>query len=221
MSGHLFARCKAITHELKDRPLNVYFLKPVDPEKEGLPGYFDVITKPMDLSTVQAKLNNDQYTSPLDWYHDVILVYDNALTYHKPDTIWHKIALYNLQEFKKLALGIGCNDPQTWYDMVNNTMFKLSTAMADGPVPQGIDPLILSVLRKAEEMVPPSSQSIAEMVDRINKRIDHEDVKYDILCILKETQPDLKIDGEKMAIDADNLSVDSLKALSLYIKSKL
>lgn len=32
----------------------VWFLQPVDPERDGAPNYFSVIKHPMDLGTIQA-----------------------------------------------------------------------------------------------------------------------------------------------------------------------
>lgn len=220
MTERLFSRCKVITLDLKERPLNKYFIKPVDPETEGLEGYYDIIKNPIDLTTVLSKLNDNQYESPVDWYNDVCLVYENALKYHKDNSIWHRIALYNLQEFKKVAIGIEYSDPQNWYDMVNTTMYKFSSLVANGPAPQGIDPLVISVLSKANETPLPDEQKIAQMVEKLNRKLFKDDIKFDVISILKETQPDLRLSHPKLTIDADNLTDLSLKALNLYLSYK-
>ncbi|RXK37656.1 hypothetical protein M231_05068 [Tremella mesenterica] len=49
---HLLAAVRA----LKKNPNGVSFLEPVDPIKYGIPTYFQVIAKPMDLATVETKL---------------------------------------------------------------------------------------------------------------------------------------------------------------------
>ena len=69
-------------------------------------------------------------------------------------------------------------------------------------------------------MPPPSSQAIAELVEKINSRIEDENVHFDVLCILKETQPGLKIEGDSLTIDADKLSQLALNALLLYVKAQ-
>jgi hypothetical protein len=221
MSGHLFARCKQITHELLERPLNLEFSKPADPEKGELHGYLDVIRRPMDLGTIEATLNQDGYATPLEWYNDVCLVYDNAMKFHPQGSFWWAIAHYNMMEFKRMAIGFGCSDPQQWYDWVSQTMFKLNKYISNGPVPQAIDPLILSVKKKAESMLPPTPQSIADLVDKINRRMEEDDIRYDVLCLLNQTQPNLKIDGPEFTIDADTLTDVTLNALSLYVKAHL
>lgn len=213
-------RCKAITDELKKRPLNSYFLKPVDPEKEGLENYRKIVTTPMDFETIEKRLNSQYYNAPIDWYNDVCLVYENALKYHPKESIFHQIAEYNLNEFKKKAIGFACSEPHQWYEMVTQAMNKLSKEIARGPVPQGVDPLILSIVKRAEnELPPPQPKVIAEVVEKINTMIEDDNVRYDVLCILKETEPNLKIAGEKMTIDADGLLPASVNTLSLYLKA--
>lgn len=212
-------RCKAITEELKKRPLNIYFLNPVDPVKESLENYDKIVTTPMDFDTIERRLNSSFYNAPIEWYNDVCLVYENALKYHPKESIFHQIAEYNLNEFKKKAIGFACSDPQQWYDMVTQAMNKLSKEIARGPVPQGVDPLILSIVKRAENEAPPNPQVIAEVVEKINVMLKSDDVRYDVLCILKETEPNLKIQGEKLPIDADSLSHRSVNALAMYVRA--
>ena len=43
----------------------VWFREPVDPEKEKIPDYFDVIKNPMDLGTIKTRLNEGgHYSNP-------------------------------------------------------------------------------------------------------------------------------------------------------------
>ena len=39
----------------------IFFQKPVDPKELGLPDYFDVVKKPMDLSTIKKKIDRNEY----------------------------------------------------------------------------------------------------------------------------------------------------------------
>jgi hypothetical protein len=37
------------------------FLEPVDPDRLGIPDYFDIIKQPMDFGTIKQKLQSNQY----------------------------------------------------------------------------------------------------------------------------------------------------------------
>lgn len=45
--------------------------------------YFDIVKKPMDLSTIRRKLDTGQYTDPWQYCDDVWLMFDNAWLYNR------------------------------------------------------------------------------------------------------------------------------------------
>ena len=59
------------------------FHSPVNPEELGLPDYFNVIKKPMDLSTIKKRLEDGTYTNPQEYVDDMWLMFNNAWTYNK------------------------------------------------------------------------------------------------------------------------------------------
>ncbi|ODQ79370.1 hypothetical protein BABINDRAFT_28647, partial [Babjeviella inositovora NRRL Y-12698] len=62
------------------------FLEPVNPAVLGCPDYFDVVKVPMDLSTVQTKLQNNEYETAGDFEADVRLVFQNCYIYNPEGT---------------------------------------------------------------------------------------------------------------------------------------
>lgn len=65
------------------------FLKPVDPVQAKAPDYYQVITRPMDLGTIEKKLKlrtgsspGTPYTSLQEFVDDVNLVFDNCFQYN-------------------------------------------------------------------------------------------------------------------------------------------
>ena len=44
-----------------------------------VPDYYDIITEPMDLSTVMKKIDEHQYITPSSWLTDIDLITRNAL----------------------------------------------------------------------------------------------------------------------------------------------
>ncbi|PSN48640.1 Histone acetyltransferase p300 [Blattella germanica] len=55
-------------------PESLPFRQPVDPQALGIPDYFDIVKKAMDLSTVKRKLDTGQYSDPWEYVDDVWLI---------------------------------------------------------------------------------------------------------------------------------------------------
>ncbi|XP_011496203.1 PREDICTED: bromodomain-containing protein 7 isoform X2 [Ceratosolen solmsi marchali] len=56
------------------------------------PGYSQIITNPMDFSTIKQKIDDNNYQNLNDFIDDFKLMCDNATTYNHPDTIYFKAA---------------------------------------------------------------------------------------------------------------------------------
>ena len=67
----------------RQEPDSIPFRMPVDPSQLGIPDYFEIIKKPMDLSTIKRKLDTGQYSDPWDYVDDVWLMFDNAWIYNR------------------------------------------------------------------------------------------------------------------------------------------
>ena len=60
---------------------------------EMLPGYYDIVKRPMDLGTIKTRLNEGQYgDNPEAFAADVRLVWKNCMTYNNPETEFHHTA---------------------------------------------------------------------------------------------------------------------------------
>ncbi|CAG9863013.1 unnamed protein product [Phyllotreta striolata] len=64
-------------------PESIPFRQPVDPQTLGIPDYFDIVKRPMDLSTIKRKLDIGQYADPWEYVDDVWLMFDNAWLYNR------------------------------------------------------------------------------------------------------------------------------------------
>ncbi len=95
--------------------------------------------------------------------------------------------------------GYSCSDVQEWFDSVSEKMNQISEDISQSPVPQGMDPIIPTIIKQSGSLLPPKPQTIAELVFNLNKFLDNPRVHNDVLYILKQTQPDLKIEGEKFS----------------------
>jgi len=61
------------------------FKEPVDPVLDNVPNYFSVVKKPMDLRTVQTKLNLNVYANAEEFEKDIRLIFQNCYEYWTQD----------------------------------------------------------------------------------------------------------------------------------------
>ncbi|OVA17561.1 Bromodomain [Macleaya cordata] len=88
----LMKQCEALLKRLSSHPYGWVFNTPVDIVKLEIPDYFSVIKHPMDLGTVQSKIDKGEYSSPLGFLADVRLTFSNAMTYNPPGNDVHVMA---------------------------------------------------------------------------------------------------------------------------------
>ncbi|CAG4940100.1 unnamed protein product [Colias eurytheme] len=67
-------------------PESLPFRQPVDATALGIPDYFDIVTKPIDLSTIKMKLDRGEYKDPWEYVDDVWLMFDNAWLYNRKNS---------------------------------------------------------------------------------------------------------------------------------------
>lgn len=89
-----------IQKKLQVKDVNGFFAFPVN--DTIAPGYSSIILNPMDFSTMESKIENDQYASILDYKKDFVQMCKNAMTYNRPETIYYKEAKRLLQSGMKL-----------------------------------------------------------------------------------------------------------------------
>ena len=90
--ANLKAKCGHVLKILQDHQHGWVFNSPVDPVELGLPDYFEVIKKPMDLGTIRKKLDNGVYTKLEEFEHHVHLVFYNAMMYNPEGSVVYNFA---------------------------------------------------------------------------------------------------------------------------------
>lgn len=90
-------KCLEVLKGLQTHEHGWVFATPVNPVELGLDDYFDIIKKPMDLGTIQKKLDGGSYHSFDDFRSDVRLTFENAMKYNEERTVVHEMA----KELKK------------------------------------------------------------------------------------------------------------------------
>ncbi|KAJ7150184.1 hypothetical protein C8R46DRAFT_1008308 [Mycena filopes] len=79
-------KCKQLLSVLMKLPESGIFLRPVDPQLDGCPTYFDEIAHPMDFGTISSNLAAHNYDTMEDIRKDIELVFSNCKTFNPPAT---------------------------------------------------------------------------------------------------------------------------------------
>lgn len=103
-----FQVCRGIISFLENHKHANIFLEPVDPIALNIPTYFDIVKRPMDISTLSKNLEQGLYSkiSPTKgvgrstisrmlngpFRDDALLIFDNAIAFNPPDDWIHQTA---------------------------------------------------------------------------------------------------------------------------------
>ncbi|KAF1993224.1 GCN5-related histone actyltransferase [Amniculicola lignicola CBS 123094] len=87
------------------------FLKPVD--KDEVPDYYNVIMSPMDLSTMEERLENGVYATPKELVADIRLILTNCRKYNDATTVYAKCAV----KLEKYMWSLVEEIPE-WYELL-------------------------------------------------------------------------------------------------------
>jgi bromodomain-containing factor 1 len=82
------------------------FLVPVDPIKLGIPTYFDRIKNPMDISTMQSKLDSNVYANYHEFLEDLNLMFNNCFEFNGREALVSKMAIELQKNFNKTLAAI-------------------------------------------------------------------------------------------------------------------
>ncbi|EFR05330.1 histone acetyltransferase GCN5 [Nannizzia gypsea CBS 118893] len=92
------------------------FTNPVD--KDEAPSYYDVIEQPMDLSTMEDRLELGFYTTPKGLFDDFTLIFNNCRKYNNPSTVFVNCA----NQLEKYTRKIAKKTPE-WQEFLENSAF--------------------------------------------------------------------------------------------------
>ncbi|RKP17483.1 Bromodomain-containing protein [Rozella allomycis CSF55] len=88
--------CKKLLNRLAEHPEAIPFRYPVDIKT---PFYYNIITNPIDLSTIEYKLNH--YKTVGDFISDIVLMFDNCFVFNDPGSIVYEKGLKLQRYFSK------------------------------------------------------------------------------------------------------------------------
>lgn len=76
--------------DMQNHPSAWPFAQPVN--RDEVQDYYEVIKEPMDLSTMEQRLEADAYTSVEQFLYDARLIFNNCRSYNNETTTYYKNA---------------------------------------------------------------------------------------------------------------------------------
>ena len=87
---NFLTQCRNIIDKLKKNQNSWPFKEPVNPQQ--VQDYYQKIKDPMDLLTLEKGVESGKYKTKVVFEKDLRKIFNNARTYNKPGTIYHKYA---------------------------------------------------------------------------------------------------------------------------------
>lgn len=224
MNPKVLKVCQEITKSFIAREINIFFLNPVDPERDDLPDYHKIVTNPMDLTTVETKLNNSIYNSSSQWYKDMCLIYENAIKYHTENTIWGIIAEQLLDDFKKAASGLQIETMDEWTAALAKQTKKFGEVISNSPIKINSNVLVSGCIKRAEGLRSFPQDLIPELISKLNSLFSDDSVRAAFFQIVKQTQkeqPFVTDEEGNTVVDVEKLKDHTLYAISFYVNAML
>ncbi|KAK4152886.1 histone acetyltransferase gcn5 [Chaetomidium leptoderma] len=111
--GPHFNELRRFLYQIQNHKQAWPFLNPVN--KDEVPDYYAAIESPMDLSTVEGRLESDFYTAPKDLVADLKLIFSNCRQYNDATTVYSKCAV----KLEKYMWGLIKEVPE-WFDLLED-----------------------------------------------------------------------------------------------------
>ncbi|CAE6451983.1 unnamed protein product [Rhizoctonia solani] len=96
---------EAILKEMHGHAASWPFKRPVNTDE--VKDYLDVVKKPMDLSLMDFKLENNAYATIEDFLDDAKLMLDNCKLYNPESTVYHKTAIRMEKALVEILKSVG------------------------------------------------------------------------------------------------------------------
>ena len=175
------------------------------------PGYFSVISKPMDFSTLRANLKNNHYLSAYPFCVDVETMFRNALKYNPPATEIHQFAASMLERARRmlnkmrgLSANAGFIKPSKPKTLVSTSSVSKLTKMASVSAFAGVS-------SEADMFASGASGQFANDVDSMHYVNDEHEFDIGLDSFLDDSFP-------MMGMDFDGVEAFGLHHADIHAK---
>lgn len=126
--------CLDVMNKIKAHEISDIFFKPMNQIADILPpDYSEKITKFIDLSTIQANIQDKKYNTLKEWKNDCNTVWNNFYKIFNPNDIQHIVAKSLQETFNNLTRSMNENIKSDWDKSISNLEEKYLTLLKNPP----------------------------------------------------------------------------------------
>lgn len=240
MDAYQTRRCLRVIDELLSMHISAMFAQPVDPERDGIPNYFQIIRNPMDLGTVRKKLEDGSYSSIAQWKEDVELIWENCYKCNgrpHPNVIVSLLAKHLQIMFSKATEHITDDPKRDWVEVLDILKAEVDriTKKPTVPAPRPVSNKQMATRQHSSEREPKKSSPIppeprapkpkpltkdevVELMERVNALSDDDQVQK-VIQLIRRHEPQLATNSEEIEIEVNKLKQGTLIALRALVDS--
>jgi len=190
--------CRTILKGMQDDDNSEAFREPVDWEAYELFDYPEIIKEPMDLGTIEDKLNQGKYQNPDSFAYDVRLVWKNAMQYNRADSDIYRTAHNFSKTFEKKYTKL----KKKMQKNISKSRKRRKTGNADAAEPRTVTKADRVKFSQLVNQL--SSEELGQLVDKIQRECpkalteeENDEVEIEINHINDETLLALNAFAEK------------------------
>jgi hypothetical protein len=214
-------KCFQLLTKLKKHNCSGPFLRPVDVDGLGLMDYYDIVTEPMDLSTVETKLQNGEYTSVNQFAEDIRKIWNNAFRYNAKGTAIYQMTSEMASLFEKLFKEIEHLSFNDTIRDLEKKVERLSKQISEYGYKGGARPGSLPPLNRGKSTALDKEMSMQEkkILGQNIRSLPAEYLRgvWEIVCDMMPHQQD----KEEIEFDLDKLPTRVLRELEKYVNAKV
>ncbi|GJN01004.1 hypothetical protein PR202_ga18234 [Eleusine coracana subsp. coracana] len=198
----LFRQFAAILREITSHAWAEPFKEPVDVEALELHDYYQIISKPMDFSTIRDKMEGkgvNKYNNVREICSDVRLIFSNAMKYNAEGHPVHRMAKTLLEIFE-----------QKWLRLLPKVECQLSEMNKE------LKELYETVVQRCRKMTADEKRKLGASLCHLSP----DDLEK-ALEIVAEDNPNFQTKAEEVELDMDALSETTLWRIKFFVREAL
>jgi hypothetical protein len=205
--------------KLMKLPCARVFLDPVDPEREEIPNYPQVIKHPVDLKLILKRLNNNEYSLISNWDKDMNFIWNNAEKFYQKNSYMAILANELHRHYEKEYQRIKILRLAKWSRVLFS--FKSRMEALFEAIPPVVGALTQCPERTGQNPLKPFGEEELNVFIRMSLYLQNAGDSKKMTQIIKHFQPEVDIPNEDSEIDVNDLSVQTLYALRDFVGFRL